>query len=70
MALQKDKQLSQLKIAEVADHLINFNGYYGLVLLRQQLWLWKHYLQFFSKNENYTVLKTFNKNKRSRDQNE
>jgi hypothetical protein len=29
MALQKDKQLSQLKIAEVADHLINFNGYYG-----------------------------------------
>ena len=29
MALQKDGNLNQLKIAEAADQLINFNGYYG-----------------------------------------
>ncbi|MCU7614037.1 TonB-dependent receptor plug domain-containing protein [Chryseobacterium sp. GMJ5] len=29
MALQKDEKVNQLKIAQVADELINYNGYYG-----------------------------------------
>ncbi|BEV03703.1 TonB-dependent receptor plug domain-containing protein [Chryseobacterium gambrini] len=51
MALQKDEQLSQLKIAEVADHLINFNGYYSFGSTQATTLALEALSVFFSKNE-------------------
>lgn len=51
MALQKDEKLSQLKIAEVADELINFNGYYGFGSTQATTLALEALSEFFAKNE-------------------
>ncbi|MET3536168.1 TonB-dependent receptor plug domain-containing protein [Chryseobacterium limigenitum] len=51
MALQKDEKLNQLKIAEVADELINYNGYYGFGSTQATTLALEALSQFFAKNE-------------------
>ncbi|MCW1961382.1 TonB-dependent receptor plug domain-containing protein [Chryseobacterium viscerum] len=50
MALQKDETLNQLKIAEAADQLINFNGYYGFGSTQATTLAIQALSEFFSKN--------------------
>lgn len=50
MALQKDETLNQLKIAEAADQLINFNGYYGFGSTQATTLAVQALSAFFSKN--------------------
>lgn len=52
MALQKDDKLNQLKIAEVADKLIGYNGYYGFGSTQATSLAIQALADFFSKNEN------------------
>ena len=51
MALQKDEKLNQLKIAEAADQLINFNGYYGFGSTQATTLAIQALSEFFSENE-------------------
>ncbi|ANF51986.1 hypothetical protein A0O34_16355 [Chryseobacterium glaciei] len=51
MALQKDEKLNQLQIAEVADELINYNGYYGFGSTQATTLALEALSQFFAKNE-------------------
>lgn len=51
MALQKDEKLNVLKIAEAADRLINFNGYYGFGSTQATTLAIQTLSEFFSKNE-------------------
>ncbi|UKB81109.1 TonB-dependent receptor plug domain-containing protein [Chryseobacterium sp. MEBOG07] len=51
MALQKDEKLNVLKIAEAADQLINFNGYYGFGSTQATTLAIQTLSEFFSKNE-------------------
>lgn len=51
MALQKDEKLNQLKIAEVADQLIGYNGYYGFGSTQATSLAIETLSYFFSKNE-------------------
>ncbi|MGE8513995.1 MAG: TonB-dependent receptor plug domain-containing protein [Chryseobacterium culicis] len=51
MALQKDEKLNQLKIAEAADQLISFNGYYGFGSTQATTLAVQALSEFFSKNE-------------------
>lgn len=51
IALQKDEKLNQLKIAEVADELINYNGYYGFGSTQATTLALEALSQFFAKNE-------------------
>ncbi|TZF99306.1 TonB-dependent receptor plug domain-containing protein (plasmid) [Chryseobacterium panacisoli] len=51
IALQKDEKLNQLKIAEAADQLINFNGYYGFGSTQATTLAIQALSEFFSKNE-------------------
>ncbi|MDR3023569.1 TonB-dependent receptor plug domain-containing protein [Chryseobacterium sp.] len=51
MALQKEEKLNQLKIAEAADQLINFNGYYGFGSTQATTLAIQALSEFFSKNE-------------------
>ncbi|MDR6460384.1 TonB-dependent SusC/RagA subfamily outer membrane receptor [Chryseobacterium vietnamense] len=51
MALQKDEKLNQLKIAEAADQLINFNGYYGFGSTQATTLAIQALSEFFSKND-------------------
>lgn len=51
MALQKDEKLNQLKIAEAADQLIGFNGYFGFGSTQATTLAVQALSDFFSKNE-------------------
>lgn len=51
MALQKDEKINQLKIAEVADELINYNGYYGFGSTQATSLALETLAEFFAKNE-------------------
>jgi len=51
MALQKDEEVHQLKIAEVADELINYNGYYGFGSTQATALALETLSGFFTKNE-------------------
>ncbi|MCT2562038.1 TonB-dependent receptor plug domain-containing protein [Chryseobacterium herbae] len=51
MALQKDEKLNQLKIAEAADKLINYNGYYGFGSTQATTLALEAMSDFFAKNE-------------------
>lgn len=51
MALQKDERLNQLKIAEIADELINYNGYYGFGSTQATSLALEALSEFFTKNE-------------------
>jgi len=51
MALQKDEKLSQLKIGEAADKLINYNGYYGFGSTQATTLALEALSDFFAKNE-------------------
>ena len=51
MALQKNELANQLKIAEVADELINYNGYYGFGSTQATALALESLSGFFAKNE-------------------
>lgn len=51
MALQKDEKLNQLKIAEIADELFNYNGYYGFGSTQATSLALEALSDFFAKNE-------------------
>lgn len=51
MALQKDEKNQQLKIAQVADELINYNGYYGFGSTQATALALETLSDFFVKNE-------------------
>lgn len=51
MALQKNENANQLKIAEVADELINYNGYYGFGSTQATTVALEALSDFFAKNE-------------------
>lgn len=51
MALQKNETVNQLKIAEVADELINYNGYYGFGSTQATALALETLSNFFAKNE-------------------
>lgn len=51
MALQKDEKFNQLKIAEAADKLINYNGYYGFGSTQATTMALEALSVFFAKNE-------------------
>lgn len=51
MALQKDEKLNPLLIAEVADELITYNGYYGYGSTQATGLALEALSEFFSKNE-------------------
>ncbi|MBD8082740.1 alpha-2-macroglobulin family protein [Chryseobacterium caseinilyticum] len=51
MALQKNEKTNQLKIAEAADELINFNGYYGFGSTQATALALESLSVFFAKNE-------------------
>ncbi|PJJ67497.1 TonB-dependent receptor plug domain-containing protein [Chryseobacterium geocarposphaerae] len=51
MALQKNELPNQLKIAEVADELINYNGYYGFGSTQATALALETLSNFFAKNE-------------------
>lgn len=51
MALQKDEKNQQLKIAQVADELINYNGYYGFGSTQATALALETLSDFFAKNE-------------------
>lgn len=51
MALQKNQKDNQLKIAEVADELINYNGYYGFGSTQATALALETLSDFFAKNE-------------------
>lgn len=51
MALQKDEKLNQLKIAEAADQLIGFNGYFGFGSTQATTLALQALSGFFSENE-------------------
>ncbi len=51
MALQKNENSNQLKIAEVADELINYNGYYGFGSTQATTVALEALSDFFAKNE-------------------
>lgn len=51
MALQKNDKLNQLAIAEVADKLMNYNGYYGFGSTQATTQALEALTDFFSKNE-------------------
>ncbi|WP_312076399.1 TonB-dependent receptor plug domain-containing protein [Chryseobacterium sp.] len=51
MALQKDEKANQLAIAEVADELINNNGYYGFGSTQATALALETLSDFFAKNE-------------------
>ncbi|PIF46564.1 TonB-dependent SusC/RagA subfamily outer membrane receptor [Chryseobacterium sp. 52] len=51
MALQKDEKQNQLKIAEAADQLINYNGYYGFGSTQATTLALEALSDFFAKNE-------------------
>ncbi|WP_223605642.1 TonB-dependent receptor plug domain-containing protein [Chryseobacterium sp. OSA05B] len=51
MALQKDTAIHQLKIAEAADKLINYNGYYGFGSTQATTLALEALSDFFAKNE-------------------
>lgn len=50
-ALQKDEKINQLKIAQVADELINYNGYYGFGSTQATTLALEALSDFFAKNE-------------------
>ncbi|WP_144282213.1 TonB-dependent receptor plug domain-containing protein [Chryseobacterium echinoideorum] len=51
MALQKNEKHNQLKIAEIADELINYNGYYGFGSTQATALALESLSNFFAKNE-------------------
>lgn len=51
MALQKDNKLNQMKIVEVADELMNYNGYYGFGSTQATSLAIEALSNFFAKNE-------------------
>ncbi len=51
MALQKDEKLNQMKIAETADQLMDYNGYYGFGSTQATSLAIESLSGFFSKNE-------------------
>ncbi|KFF19136.1 TonB-dependent receptor plug domain-containing protein [Chryseobacterium sp. JM1] len=51
MALQKDEKINQLKIAEAADQLINYNGYYSFGSTQATILALEAMSDFFAKNE-------------------
>ncbi|WP_300685976.1 TonB-dependent receptor plug domain-containing protein [Chryseobacterium sp.] len=51
MALQKDGKINQLKIAEVVDKLIGYNGYYGFGSTQATSLAIQALTDFYSKNE-------------------
>lgn len=51
IALQKNEKNNQLKIAEVADELINYNGYYGFGSTQATAFALESLSDFFAKNE-------------------
>ncbi|SMC96420.1 TonB-dependent receptor plug domain-containing protein [Chryseobacterium sp. YR221] len=51
MALQKDEKLNQLKIAEAADQLMGFNGYFGFGSTQATTLAMQAMSEFLSKNE-------------------
>ncbi|WP_126651596.1 TonB-dependent receptor plug domain-containing protein [Chryseobacterium aureum] len=51
MALQKDEKLNQLKIAEAADQLMGFSGYFGFGSTQATTLAIQALSDFFSKNE-------------------
>lgn len=51
MALQKNEKTNQLKIAEAADELINYNGYYGFGSTQATALALESLSGFFAKNE-------------------
>lgn len=51
MALQKSANSDQLKIAEIADKLINYNGYYGFGSTQATALALETLSDFFAKNE-------------------
>lgn len=51
MALQKDEKNQQLKIAQVVDELINYNGYYGFGSTQATALALETLSDFFVKNE-------------------
>ncbi|KQT18594.1 hypothetical protein ASG31_07725 [Chryseobacterium sp. Leaf404] len=51
MALQKNESANQLKIAEVADELIDYNGYYGFGSTQATALALESLSGFFAKNE-------------------
>lgn len=51
MALQKNDSANQLKFAEVADELINYNGYYGFGSTQATALALESLSAFFAKNE-------------------
>lgn len=51
MALQKNESANQLKIAEAADELINYNGYYGFGSTQATALALESLSGFFAKNE-------------------
>lgn len=51
MALQEDEKLNQMKIAETADKLMGYNGYYGFGSTQATSLAIETLSEFFSKNE-------------------
>lgn len=51
LALQKNEKVNQLMIAEVADQLINYNGYYGFGSTQATVLALETLSSFFAKNE-------------------
>ncbi|AYM99712.1 TonB-dependent receptor plug domain-containing protein [Chryseobacterium sp. 3008163] len=56
MALQKNTNSDQLKIAEIADKLINYNGYYGFGSTQATALALETLSDFFAKMKNYMAL--------------